>query len=317
LQDDPGDRLDAFGQLGHVGGRRAQQDDAQEQDDEVDQVQVERAAVDEVEGDVGHAERADQQAEDAAVVQLGGEGAFLQHVFGRIGRVGVAVDGRIHFDDFLALLRMQPGVQQRQRHDDHQAGDQHRHREDGFRQRDDAHLLGGRMARGGHQHGDAGRQAQAVHGETAVGRGDDQRVVHALDLQRQLLGDDAADDQAEAPVQVAADAAHQRGDDDGGVRLVHVADDAVEQAVGQWRGGQHVAHGQDHGHLGGEGQQAPEALAPGAGHVADALAFDAHGQQHGEQGQRDREDKGIGQILAHQLSEKRCQFIHGASYELR
>ncbi|MNI63273.1 hypothetical protein D3C73_1186320 [compost metagenome] len=106
--------------------------------------------------------------------------------------------------------------------------------------------------------------------------------MHALDLQRQLLGDDAANDEAKAPVQVAAHAAHQGRDDDGGVRLVHVADDAVQQAVGQRRGGQHVAHGQNHGHLGREGQQAPEALAPGAGDVADALAFDAHGQQHGQ-----------------------------------
>ena len=192
---------------------------------------------------------------------------------------------------------MQPGVQQRQRHDDDQAGDQHGHREDGLGQRDHAHLAGRRMARRGDQHGDAGRQAQAVHGEAAIGRRDDQRVVHALDLQRQLLGDHAADHQAEAPVQVAADAADQRGDDDGGARLVHVADDAVQQAVGQRRGGQHIAHRQDHGHLRGEGQQAPEALAPGRGHGRQALAFDADGQQHGEQCQRDREDEGSGRYL--------------------
>ncbi|MNK80682.1 hypothetical protein D3C87_1004060 [compost metagenome] len=160
------------------------------------------------------------------------------------------------------------------------------------------------MAGGGDQYRDAGGQAQAVHGEAAIGGGDDQGVVHALDLQGQFLGDDAADDQAKAPVQVAADAADERRHDDGGVRLVDVADDAVEQAVGEGRGGQHVAHREDHGHLGREGQQAPEALAPGAGDVADALAFDAHGEQDGEQGERDREDEGIGQILAHQLGKE-------------
>ena len=64
-----------------------------------------------------------------------------------------------------------------------------------------------------------------------------------------FFGDHAADHQAETPVQVAADAADQGRDNDGGARLVHVADDAVEQAVGQRRGGQHIAHGQDDGHL--------------------------------------------------------------------
>ena len=58
-----------------------------------------------------------------------------------------------------------------------------------------------------------------------------------------------------------------------------------------------IAHRQDHGHLRGEGQQAPEALAPGRGHGRQALAFDADGQQHGEQCQRDREDEGSGRYL--------------------
>ena len=199
---------------------------------------------------------------------------------------------------------MQHRVEQWQRDDHRQAGQQHRRREDGVLQRDHAHQLFHRMTRRRDQHRDAGRQAEAVQREAAVGGGDDQRIVDALDLQRQLARDDAADHQSEAPVQIAADAADQRGDDHRAARRGHAFDDAIEETVDQRRGRQHVAHRKDHGHLRGERQQVPEALAPFQDHGGRGLPLHQHGHHHAQQRQSDGKNKGVRQIPAHQFSKE-------------
>ncbi len=312
LQDDPADGLHALVDLLHVLHRRAQQQHPEEQDEEVDHVQVEVAAFHEVHGHVRHAAQPDQQAQQAAVVQ-----AVCQRLLvaqqplgaGRGFRLGHG--GRVQLHHFLALLGVHGGIEQRQRDQHGQAGQQDGRGEDRLRERDQAHGALEGMALGGDEHGDRRREAQAVHREARVGRRDDQRIVHALHLQCQLARHDAADHQAEAPVQVAAHAAHDGRDDDGLARRAHARGDAVEEAVHDGRGREHVAHHQDHGHLRREGQQAPEALAPVLHHGVDRAALHPEGQRHGEQREQDREDERIGQVAPHQFGEEGGDFRHG------
>jgi len=310
LQDDAADGSDAFVDLFHVLHGRLEQQHTQEQDEKVDHVQIKVAALVKVQAHVAHTAQANQQAERAAVVQARGEGLLITQQFtSASGRLAVLCGGDgIQFHHFFTLLGVHGCIEQRQSNQHRQAGQQNGQREDGFCQRNQPHGAFKGVAFGGDQHRNGGGKTQAVHREPGVGRGNDQRVVHALDFERQLARHDAANHQTKAPVQVAAHAAHDGGHDDGLTWRVHMAGNFVHEAIDDGRGSQHIAHHQDDSHLGGKAQQAPKALAPVLHHQIHGAAFHGKGQHHGQQGEHDREDERVGQILAHQLREERGDF---------
>ncbi|MNV50080.1 hypothetical protein D3C71_1420700 [compost metagenome] len=264
-------------------------------------------------GDIGHAAQADQQAQHAAVVQAVGQRLLIAQQLLGTGGLGVGHGGRVQLHDGLALLGVHGGVEQRQRDQHGQAGKQNGRGENGLREWNQPHRAFKGVALGGDEHGDGGRKTQAIHGEARVRRRDDQRVVHALDLEREFARHDAPDHQAKTPVEVTAHAAHDGGHDDGLARRVHMRCDAVQKPVHDGRGGQHVAHHQNHGHLRGECQQAPKALAPVLHHIIDGAVFDTESERHGQQREHDRKNKRIGQVAPHQFGKEGGDFRHRSS----
>ena len=59
------------------------------------------------------------------------------------------------------------------------------------------------FARSGHGEGNGAREACMPDDEAAIGRGDEQAVVDATELARNLFGEDDADNEAETPVEPA------------------------------------------------------------------------------------------------------------------
>lgn len=105
LKNNARNSLDTFDQIGDIGGRCAEQQDAQEQDNEVDQIEIQRAAIDKVINDIGDTEQADQLAQDAAVVQTRGDGVFGDQIIIELACAGrILIDGGIDFHHAIAGL---------------------------------------------------------------------------------------------------------------------------------------------------------------------------------------------------------------------
>ncbi|MNR00012.1 hypothetical protein D3C85_1157710 [compost metagenome] len=98
---------------------------------------------------------------------------------------------------------------------------------------------------------------------------------------------------------------------------MHTRDDAVQETIDQWRGGQHIAHRQDHGHLRGEREQVPEPLAPVQDDRVGGLPLDQHRHHHGEQRQANGKHEGVRQIPAHQFRKEPSNLVQGKSPEIR
>ena len=56
--------------------------------------------------------------------------------------------------------------------------------------------------------------------KSGIGGGDEQRIVHVTDPTGDLFGKQSAGDEAEAPVEPAADGGHEGGDEDGALFIL-------------------------------------------------------------------------------------------------
>ena len=151
----------------------------------------------------------------------------------------------------------------------------------------------------GHQiQRDGAGQTGVPDHEAGVGGGDQQRIVHGGYAAHDLLGQQSADDQSEAPVQPAAEGGHEGGDQN---RLLFVVAQTRHRAqrllagLGRGHGG---AEDQHQRHLHGEGQQIPEAallIAPLGDDLDGAHARGAHGAHKYHKRQDDGEQECIRQ----------------------
>ena len=150
----------------------------------------------------------------------------------------------------------------------------------------------------GHQvQGDGAGQARVPDDEARIGGGDQQGIVHGGDPAHHFLGQQGAGDQAEAPVQPAADGGDEGGDHDG-LHIVVAQTGGGPQGLFAGLGGGHGgAEHQHQGHLHGEAQQAPEALgiAPGVEDLQGAHLRGAHGADENDDAQDDGKQEGIRQ----------------------
>ena len=266
---------------------------AQEQEDGVDgvQVQIGHADGDEEVNDVQEAGDDDDAPQDLAVLHLLGGGLNLV-----LPLLLVLEQGGIN-DDGVLFVRVHGVVDQGHAHQDYQAHDDVHGVQNGLGQRrlvyNTQELL---AALGGHLQGDGAGEAGVPDDETGVGGGDQQGIVHIIDAAGHLFGQQGAHDEAEAPVQPAAEGGHRGNHHDGAHLALGKAGNGVEDLFADLGGGQSGTQHQHQGHLHGEGQQAPHAVAalalaaPGPNHLPGTLLRaqargdeDHDGQDDGEQ----------------------------------
>ena len=151
----------------------------------------------------------------------------------------------------------------------------------------------------GHQiQGDGAGQTGVPDDKAGVGGGDQQGIVHGGHPAHDLLGQQGADNQAEAPVQPAADGGHEGGDQNGLLVVVAQTGHSAQRLFAGLGGGHGRAEDQHQGHLHGEGQQIPEAallVAPLGDDLNGAHAGGAHGAHEYHEGQDDGEQECIRQ----------------------
>ena len=279
------------------------QQDAQEQEDEVDDVQVQGSGhalagrqSGEVVDDIGKAGDYQNDPQDLGVLHLVG------------GRLGLAVvllfliDQQSGIDgNGMILVRMHGIVDEGHGQQDYAAHDQVHGVENGIGSGGGQHHLllgaGEDLIALGQLQGDGAGQTGVPDDEAGVGGGDQQGIVHSGDALGHFTGQQSAGDQAEAPVQPAAHSGDHGGDHDS----LHVV---VAQAGGEPQrllagpGGCHgTAQHQHQRHLHGEGQQIPEAAGgtPGIQNLQRAHLGGDHRKDIDDDGQNDREQEGIGQ----------------------
>ena len=282
----------------------------QEQEDHVHDVQAQgKAVLHKVIDDVHEAAHQGDGPQELGVLQLIGRGPDLIGALGLILQQG-GVDAH-----GVGLIGMHGVVhkghdKQNDAHHDQVHGVEHRVGDGGLIQ-DLAEFLARHQVQG-----DGAGQTCVPDDEAGVGGGDQQRIIHGGNALGNLAGQQSAGDQAEAPVQPAADGGNEGGDHDG----LHVV---VAQAGGSPQGlfaGLGSRHGgaehQHQGHLHGEAQQAPEALgvAPGVEHLQGAHLGGAHGADENDDAQDDGKQErirqppvdhanaAVGEFLEHRLT---------------
>ena len=215
----------------------------------------------------------------------------------------------IHADGVI-LVGMHGIVDQRH----HEQDDQNHDQVDGVEQRFSDRSLIGHITKGFAFHqaqGDGAGEAGVPDDEAGISGGDQQGIVNITDALGDLLGQQSAGNQTEAPVQPAADDRNKGGDDDGLLLVVgQVGDGAQTLFAGAGRS-HGVTEDQHQSHLHGKGQQTPEAgvVTPlfqhgdgthtGCGHRAQE---DDDGQDHGEQ-------KGVGQPAVDDTNAAVCELF--------
>ena len=125
---------------------------------------------------------------------------------------------------------------------------------------------------------DRARQTGVPDDKAGIGRGDEQTVVHIADTAGDFLGQQGAGDEAEAPVQPAADDGHKGGDENGALLVLGGRGDSAQEPLKDLGGGHGGAQHQNQGHLHREGQQIPETagVAPRLDHGDRALLCTEH-----------------------------------------
>ncbi|MPL80536.1 hypothetical protein SDC9_26437 [bioreactor metagenome] len=299
LDDDPADHLHPVVQRREEPARGDEQRDAEEQEQQVHEVQRDGAALVEIEPGIEQAEQAHAHPDDPRMVQPLGEGEFPD-----LGLGDRQHRGGMRLDDLGGVLRVQHGVEQRQRDQQEQVHRNEIGREDRLAQRHEADRALEEVTGGVDEQRHRAREPHTVDGKARIARRDHQRIVQPRHLAPEFLRDQRAQHEAEAPVEPAADTTEQGGDDDRSARRVDAHDHKVHQLVHRRGARKDVARQQDHRHLHGEAEQVPEPLAPVAGGVDDPGALGEHGDQHGQGGQQDRHDQRVGHVAVHDSREK-------------
>jgi len=147
---------------------------------------------------------------------------------------------------------------------------------------------------GGHQKRGGRRKSKGPHGaETQVSGGSGGAVVHAFYALCQFAGKKAAEDKAESPGDERGEHGEKGDEGDCGARRFGNGGEAADDPIDGGCGGHDVAADDDHGHLHGEGNQGPKALAALNGQVARAL-MEGHAGEKDEDDAEEREDERIG-----------------------
>ncbi len=273
---------------------------AQEQEDGVDgvQIQLRRANADEEQHDVGKAHDEDDGPENLAVLDLLGGSLNLVLLLLLIHQ-----QGGVHGDG-VVLVWVHGVVQEGQANQNQQAHDNVHGVEDGLGQ---VGLIGDaqELLAGGHLQGDGAGQAGVPDHEAGIGGGDEKGIVQVTDAAGHFLGQQGAHDQAEAPVQPAADGGHHGDNHDGAHLVLGQTGDGAENFLTDVGGGQGGAQHQHQGHLHGEAQQAPHTVAgaalagPGPDQFDGVLPGAGHGGDKHHDGQDDGEQERVGQPAVH------------------
>ena len=148
--------------------------------------------------------------------------------------------------------------------------------------------------------------------EAGIGGGDEQGIVHRGDTAHHFLGQQGADDQAEAPVQPAADCGHKGGDQNSLLVGVAQAGHGPQSLLAGTGGGHGRTKHQHQSHLHGEGQQVPEAslgITPFCDDLNGAHARSAHGRHEYNQGQDDGEQERVGKPSVDDAHAAVCEFL--------
>ena len=274
--------------------------DTDEHEDHVDDVQAQvEAAGHEVVDDVSKAQNQGQDPQDFGM---------LDAVSGNLDVVSTffLIDQQAGIDaDSVLLVGMHHPVQeghQDQDGDDHaqvcgmedRVGDRHA----------EGDAANGGLAGNGQRDGTG--QTGMPNDEAGVGGGDQQTIVHGGNLTGDLAGQQSAGDQAEAPVQPAAETGHESDQQDGGLVAVCDVCDRAQDLFNDRCGSERGAENDDHDHLHGEGQQAPEAgiITPIYDHVDDAVVREDQRQDEHDERQDDCEQKCVGQPTVDDLNEE-------------
>ena len=262
------------------------QQDAQEHEDHVDDVQVQIEALGrKVIHDVGEAKHQSDEPQDLVV---------LDPLGGRVDRVSTLLvlhqQGGVHGNG-MGRVGMHRVVDQRHDQQDHGYHEQVHRVEDrgaGRRPIHDPQDLGTGL--GAHLQRDGAGQARMPDHEAGVGGGDEQRIVHVTDAAGHLLGQQGARDEAEAPVEPAADGGDEGCDQDRALLVFGQAGNGAQRPFADLGGSHGGTQHQHQRHLHGERQQAPEPLgvAPGVDQRhRPLLRADHGGDEH-----HDRQDNG-------------------------
>ena len=291
LQQHTGGAAGSVGDGVHIAAQVTVEQDAQEQEDHVHDVQAQGEAVlNKVIDDVHKAAHQGDSPQNLGVLHLVGGGLDLIGALGLVlqqggvdahGVVLVGVHGIVH----------EGHGKQNHAHHDQVHGVEHGVGDGGLIQN-----LAEFLAR--HQvQGDGAGQARVPDDEAGVGGGDQQGIVHGGDPAHHFLGQQGAGDQAEAPVQPAADGGDEGGDHDGLHIVVAQAGGGPQGLFAGLGGGHGGAEHQHQGHLHREAQQTPEALgvAPGVEHLQRAHLCGAHGADENDDAQDDGKQEGIRQ----------------------
>ena len=280
---------------------------AQEEENHVDDVQVQvKALGGKVIDDVGKAQQKSDGPQDLAVLHLFGGGAhcistlFLVHQ-----------PGGVH-DDGVLGIRVHGIVDKGHQEEDDGHHDQVGRMQNGIGDGggvEDAQDLGTALC--GHLQGDGAGETRVPDHEAGVGGGDQKWIVHVTNPAGHFFGQEGAGDEAEAPVEPAADGGDEGSDQDGALFVLGDRGNGPQKTLADLGGGHGGAEDQHQGHLHGERQQAPEALGitPGVDQLKGGLLCPDHGPHKGHNGQDDGEQEGIRQPSIDYAYAAVCEFL--------
>ena len=163
----------------------------------------------------------------------------------------------------------------------------------------DAQDLG--AAHGVHLQGDGAGQTGVPDDEAGIGGSDEQGIVHVPHPLGHFAGQQSTGDEAEAPVEPAADGGDKGGHQDGALLVVSQAGERAQAALTGLGRGHGGAEHQHQSHLHGKAQQAPHTgfggalTAPGPDQVQRALLGAEHRRDEDHDGEDHREQERIGQ----------------------
>lgn len=282
----------------HILAQVAVGQDAQEQEDAVHDVQIEvEALLDEVVHNIDEAHDAHDGPQDLAVLDLLSGGLDLVLAFFLVHQqVGINGDG-------VLPVGVHGVVDEGHGDQDDQAHNQVHGVENGLGgggvellDHGTGGVLNHVAVLAAQGQGNGAGQAGVPDHEARVGGGNEQGIVYVAHALGDLLGQQSTHDEAEAPVQPAADGGHHSGNHDGAHPVLGQTSNGAQDLLADLGGGQGGAQHQHQGHLHGECQQVPHtelgiALAsPSPDHInwthsgADHSGDEHHnGQDDGEQ----------------------------------
>ena len=270
----------------------------QEQEDEVNNVQVERVGdgtaglydAHEVLDDPGETCDNDDEPQDLAVFDAVSRSLDLvDSVDVVLQQSGIDGDGVL----FIGMHRI---VDERHHEEDEAAHDEVHRVENGLVH---ASLIGfftdGVAAGNGERDGSG--QTGVPDNEAGVGGCDQQSVVDVTDTLSHFLGQQGACDQTEAPVQPAADNGDEGREHDSASLVLGDRSDAGQESLEDRSGSHSGTEYQDQSHLHGEGEETPEAacVTPGLDHGYGTLTSAEHCEYEYHDAQDDSEQERIRQ----------------------